>query len=159
VRLTCRVSLSCVCYCKETQYTAVLWQARRAGVAHELPGSKSSLWAYVTHNLNPRAAAAVAAGLALLVWQQTQNGAPSLAAMAGDAPAILARAPRRNAVLVFGASGKLGRQVVLQVNPPALLWHPCTSFAGNTQRMPQGPAGSTVTHVRLLCVPAYCWTV
>jgi len=84
-------------------------------VARELPSSESSLWAYVTHHTKTRVAAAVAAGLALLVWQQTQNGAPSLAAMAGDAPAILARAPRRDAVLAFGASGKLGRQVVLQV--------------------------------------------
>ncbi len=118
--------------------------------------AESSLWAYVKHTLKPRVAAAVAAGLALLVWQQTQNGASSLAAMAGDAPAILARAPRRDAVLVFGASGKLGRQVVLQV---WLLLHCCGIHAlallGNTPCMPEGPAGSTVTHVRLLCVPAY----
>ena len=134
--------------------------ARRGGVARELQGCESSLWADVTHHKKTRVAAAVAAGVALLVWQQTQNGAPSLAAMAGNAPAILARAPRRDAVLVFGASGKLGRQVVLQV---WLLLHCCgiraLALLGNSQRMSQGPPGSTVTHVRLLCVPAHCWTV
>ena len=68
-------------------------------------------------------AAAVAAGLALLVWQQSQNGVPSLAAMANAAPVSLARPPRRDAVLVFGASGKLGREVVQQ----ASLCKPCVA--------------------------------
>jgi len=56
--------------------------------------------------------------VALLVWQQSRNtsGQTPLAEMATAGSSL----PRQNAVLVFGASGKLGRQVVQQVG--RLLW-------------------------------------
>ena len=59
-------------------------------------------------------AAAVAAGVALLVWQQSRNGAET-PVLSGPMHAEASEVPRQDAVLVFGASGKLGRQVVLQV--------------------------------------------
>ena len=58
--------------------------------------------------------AAVAAGVALLVWQQSRNGAET-PVLSGPMHAAASDVPRQDAVLVFGASGKLGRQVVLQV--------------------------------------------
>ena len=59
-------------------------------------------------------AAAVAAGFGLLVWQQSRNGAET-PVLSGPMHAAASEVPRQDAVLVFGASGKLGRQVVLQV--------------------------------------------
>lgn len=59
-------------------------------------------------------AAALAAGVALLVWQQSRNGAET-PVLSGPMHAAASEVPRQDAVVVFGASGKLGRQIVLQV--------------------------------------------
>ncbi|KAK9820647.1 hypothetical protein WJX81_005527 [Elliptochloris bilobata] len=61
------------------------------------------------------AGAALAAGVALLVWQQSRNAAADTPAVTEPMHAAGFSLPRQNAVLVFGASGKLGRQVVQQL--------------------------------------------
>jgi hypothetical protein len=58
-------------------------------------------------------------GLATLVWGLTQGAAAQQdgrsAQPAGALGEAAAQVPREDAVLVFGATGKLGRQIVAQV--------------------------------------------
>ena len=62
--------------------------------------------------------AVLTGGLAALIWGikqgQPGNGADSQQETAGESGAM--QAPRENAVLVFGSTGKLGRQIVTQVS-------------------------------------------
>ncbi|KAK9903372.1 hypothetical protein WJX75_003966 [Coccomyxa subellipsoidea] len=64
-------------------------------------------------------------GLAALVWGiakgQPGNGADAQQEAAAKAGPM--EAPRENAVLVFGSTGKLGRQIVAQLNPGGVLNH------------------------------------